>query len=260
VQTIEKRELHRVSFKGDMPETMTPDQRRKTAELLVSHAESDMLYRGATLWSMLTFYTGIVIGLLAAAVGVAGLSAPTIPIWIRCATVFAIAALGSLFAAAGRYSLSIESFYFVRIRRMRNRLLKAIVAGEDLTDLEVHREVMEIRPETLSEFRTGAVADGDSTKALRSCYLEDLGKEALSENGVRWAMQMAVAVLGVASGVVAAGAAVVALLPVNTAAALLCGGAVILGAVLGQWVVLRKLRRNLGMPPRGWHRRISVSS
>jgi hypothetical protein len=226
-----------------------PDEPSLTAELLVTEAGSDMLFRGQTLWSMQSFYTTIVTGLLGVAFAIAGLSGGSLPVEIRGAAVASVAALASAFAAVGRYSVSYESFYFVRARAVRNSLLKELTTIGKSTELQLHCEVLDLPSRKLSEFRVGKQNENTETKLLRQAYVDSLTDLTLTKNGVRHAMQMTLLILGLSAGAVASGAAALTLWSTSVYLAAVAGLVGVAVTCVSQSTVLGGLKRELRCPP-----------
>jgi hypothetical protein len=188
----------------------------------VIQAGEEERHAGASCWAAQEFYSGVVLGLLAAAIAIAGLSPSSVAVWERALIVVAVGLLAAGFATAGRRSLAVQSFNLVRARTVRSAVTEILIVPPAKLDLLPYARALVV---PLWEVRT--FLEDLSDIELRKKFRQEFVKGTVPEHGIRRSMYDTLGALQCVGGGVVAVAAGVA---VGSVAGILPG--IIAGALV----------------------------
>ena len=227
---------------SESPPTIQFPRRWTVAELLVIQAGEEERHAGNSCWDAQEFYSSVVLGLLAAAIAIAGLSPTTLPVWERASIVVAVGILATAFATAGRRSLAVQSFNLVRARAVRKFVTEILIREDQKADLQPFADALVVPLWEVQPF-LARLKDSDLRTELRKEFV----KGTIPEHGIRRSMYDTLGALqGLGGGVaaVAVGLAIDSL--AGVVPGIVCGLVV---AALVAWLVrstLNDARKQLG--------------
>ena len=147
---------------------MTDDDRLVA---LLEQAGEATRFEGEALWRAIEFFVGITATLLAIAFAVLQVAVPR----LLGSAAFFVAAIAGLIAILGQYVLFIQTFYYLRARLVRDRLLTAVATGR-APDLDYEARAL-----------TASLAE---PQRLRVDDLEAIERDLRSRGGVRWVFRI----------------------------------------------------------------------
>ena len=151
-------------------------------QILLEEASESQRFEGDTLWRAEEFFAGLIVAILTAALGLVAFGSGTLTAHALGLGAATISGLAFLFAIVGQYVLTLQSFFYVRDRLVKERLLEAMAEeGEHGPDLARCRRLL-----FHSVDKLGDIDRRD---------LEEIQRLLWVKTGVRWAFRLVLGIL-----------------------------------------------------------------